>query len=148
MIVEAGQVVESSDNYVLVATAGRSACARCDAGGGCGGALMGRMLGDRLHVVRALSGRSHSLVPGDRVTIGLHESALVRGAAMAYLVPLAGLFLGLLGARWLFGAGDSVTVAGAVLGLVLGALAARAMARRAQASPAFHPVVLGREPDR
>lgn len=144
MIIEPGRVVRVEDRHVLVETAGRSGCARCEAGTGCGGVLMGRLLGDRLHMVRALDGGVEDLAPGDQVSLGLSESALVRSAAVAYLVPLAGIFTGLLSTRWLFGPGDGIAALGAVAGLVIGGFAARALARRAEGSSQYHPIVIGR----
>ncbi len=145
MIVEPGIVVGVDRHDVLVETAGRAGCARCEAGAGCGNVLMGRLLGDRLHVVRAADGGFDDLGPGDRVSLGLRESALVRGAAIAYLLPLAGLFVGMLTALWLLGPVDAYTIAGAASGLIGGVAAARVIARRAGRGAAFRPVVVGCE---
>ena len=145
MITEPGRVVGIEDGHVLVETEGRTGCARCEAGTGCGSVLMGRVLGDRLHVVRALDGGVDGLAPGVRVSIGLRESALVRGAALVYLVPLAGLFAGMLVGRWLGGPGDAVAALGAAAGLVLGAITARSLAGRAARSSRYHPVIVRRE---
>jgi glycosyltransferase involved in cell wall biosynthesis len=62
-------------------------CQRCAEGRGCGGGVLGRLLGDRLHKIRAATG-SVAVAPGDQVLIGLGEDVVLRAAAAVYLVPL------------------------------------------------------------
>ena len=79
MLLETGRVEVVQEQFAWVACAARSDCQRCREGKGCGGGLLGRLLGDRLHRVRAChDGRA--LQTGDRVELGLAETALVRGA--------------------------------------------------------------------
>lgn len=145
MITETGQVVDLGAGHAWIACRRQVECARCAEGKGCGGGLIGRMLGDRLHRVRAVTG-GLSLAPGDRVLIGLDEEAVMRAAFVVYLVPLlAAVAAG--GLAWGTLGGDAAAAAGALAGLAGGLAWARGYSRRHEADPRFQPVVLRRVGD-
>ena len=105
--------------------------------------MLGRLLGDRLHKVRAATG-SVEVEPGDQVLIGLAEDAVLRAAAAVYLVPLLlALAFGALAAS-LLGGGEWVVIAAAVAGFLLGLRWARGYGHRRSAETAWQPVILRR----
>lgn len=144
MIKETGRVERVEDGYAWVVCAGQAACARCAEGRGCGGGLLGRLLGDRLHRVRVLAGR-HALQAGDRVELGLEESALLRGALRVYGLPLLGL-LGLpLLVRVVTGlSADGPMLVAGLLGLAGGLVVARRGSSRIERDALYQPRVVRR----
>ncbi len=143
MITEAGRVLEVEGDWAWVACRRQVECQRCAEGRGCGGGIIGRMLGDRLHKVRAATG-AVEVAPGDQVLIGLGEDAVLRAAAAVYLVPLLAALAGGIAASGLAGGGDLAAVLGAAAGLLLGLGWARGYSRRHAADATFQPVILRR----
>ncbi|NGX16749.1 SoxR reducing system RseC family protein [Wenzhouxiangella sp. XN24] len=142
MITETGRVLEVDGDWAWVACRRQVECPRCAEGRGCGGGVLGKLLGDRLHKVRAATG-SVAVEPGDQVLIGLGEDAVLRAAAAVYLVPLvAALAVGATAAT-ITGGGDLAAIAGAAAGLILGLGWARRYGRRVAADAALQPVILG-----
>ena len=141
MLRETGRVESVQDGFAWVACSARIDCSLCAEGRGCGGGLLGRLLGDRLHRVRALS-LEDGLAVGDRVELSLAESALVRGALQVYGLPLLG-FIGLpVAAFWLSGLRSDFGLLGlALTGLLLGMLLARRLAASAGASRRYQPCI-------
>jgi len=83
--------------------------------------------------------------PGDAVMVGLAEGALLRGALLVYLLPLALLLAGaLLGQAAFAGAGEEPVILSGATGLGLGFLAARVLSRRWRGDARFQPVVVRR----
>jgi sigma-E factor negative regulatory protein RseC len=143
LITETGRVLEVEGAWAWVACRRQAECARCAEGRGCGGGILGRMLGDRLHKVRASTG-AVAVAPGDQVLIGLGEEVVLRAAAAVYLVPLLLALGGAVAAAALTGAGDLAAVPGAAAGLVLGLAWARGYSRRHGADASLQPVILRR----
>jgi sigma-E factor negative regulatory protein RseC len=90
MLEQQGQVVATTGGRVSVRLGGRSGCAACDAGRGCGAGLFGRLLRRRpvvLEFDNHLDARC-----GEEVLVGVSEQWFLRLVARFYLVPLlAGL---------------------------------------------------------
>jgi len=89
MIEETGLVVSVQDDLAEVEGQPRSACGGCAVDGACGTSLLARHLGPK-----RLSLQAHNPIgakPGERVVIGLPESALLEASVLAYLMPLAAL---------------------------------------------------------
>lgn len=141
MITETGQVLEVGSGHAWVACRRQVDCARCAEGRGCGGGLLGRLLGNRLHKVRAVT-RELPVSPGDRVLIGLDEDAVLRAAAAVYLAPLLGALGGGLAAAAGLPGSEAAAVAAAAAGLLLGLGWAGRYSRRHATDPRFQPVVL------
>lgn len=102
---------------------------RCDACGAARGCAM-RLFGSSRHrsiEVAAREPGGRTLVAGDLVTVSVSGRALLRSAAIAYLPPVVGLLLGAALARWLGGPDDLAAVAGAGVGVALGAWTARSL---------------------
>lgn len=142
MITETGRVLEVDGDWAWVACRRQAECARCAEGRGCGGGVLGKLLGDRLHKVRAATGAVR-VFPGDQVRIGLGEDAVLRAAAAVYLVPLLAALAGGVAAATVAGGGDLPAIAGAATGLLLGLGWARRYGRRLAADAAWQPVILG-----
>jgi sigma-E factor negative regulatory protein RseC len=143
LITETGRVLEVDGDWAWVVCRRQVECQRCAEGRGCGGGIIGRMLGDRLHKVRAATG-AVEVTPGDQVLIGLGEDAVLRAAAAVYLVPLLAALAGGVLATGLAGGGDLAAVLGAAAGLLLGLGWARGYSRRHGADTTFQPVILRR----
>lgn len=142
MITETGRVLQVDGEWALVACRRQVECARCAAGRGCGGGVLGKLLGDRLHQVRAATG-AVPVAAGDRVLIGLSEDAVLRAAAAVYLVPLLAALAGAVALGLLLPGGELGAIAGAALGLLLGLRWARTYGERHGTDPNLQPVVLG-----
>lgn len=146
MITETGRVLAVEGEFAWVACRRQVECARCAEGRGCGGGVLGRLLGDRLHRIRAATG-SIEVAPGDRVIVGLGEDVVLRAAAVVYLVPLLLALAGGAAAAALAGGGDLAAILGAGAGLVLGLRWARGYGRRNATRASWQPVIVRRAED-
>ena len=76
---------------------------------------------------------------GDWVRVELPEGRFLEATAFAYVLPLAGLLLGI-GLGWLLGGGaDGYTVLGAVAGLGLSAVMLKVVDKRVSGKPEWTP---------
>ena len=140
MLYEQGQVEHVVHDRVQVARLGTAGCERCAEGRGCGGGLLGRLLGDRLYRVTA---RATTQVPkpGDRVLIGIPESGLLAAAALVYGLPLLGLLFFVALGGVVFDS-DNLAIVGGLFGLAGGFLAIRWLAHSTRISRRLQPRVL------
>jgi sigma-E factor negative regulatory protein RseC len=125
MIEEQGRVIHSAAGRAEVQVTRRSACGQCGAAG-CAGATLAGLFKARPLVLAVDD--PLGTAPGDAVVLGLDEGALVRAAALAYLLPLAALMLAALAAGAL-GLGDGATLLAALTGLGAGVPLTRALGR-------------------
>lgn len=142
MLRETGVVTRLGGGFAWIASAGQQDCARCAAGKGCGGGILGRLLGERLYLVRAVAGNV-PLSVGDRVVFGVAPAALMRGSALAYGLPLAGL---LSGAALLAQRGEGWAILGALAGLLCGVAAGRFGARAMTRDGRLQPLIIEKLP--
>lgn len=143
MIEERAIVAEAGAGYAWVDIQRRSACGHCQASAGCGTATLAKAWGT--HSMRTRARSELLLQPGDEVMVGLADGVLLRGALLAYLLPLALLLAGaLLGEAVFAGAGEEPVILSGTIGLGLGFLAVRVMSRRFREDIRFQPVVLRR----
>ncbi|MBT8144997.1 MAG: SoxR reducing system RseC family protein [Gammaproteobacteria bacterium] len=126
MIEESAEVTQADSTGVWIQCRSRSNCARCAAGRGCGGALLGSIGRNRDPVIH-ISQPGHDWRPGDTVRLQLPERRLLGAAGLAYGLPLATLLCGSLVGN-LFG--DPGAVVGAVAGLTGGVGLGRLLAGR------------------
>jgi sigma-E factor negative regulatory protein RseC len=144
MIREQASVLRCETGRVWVAPKSVADCERCARGQGCGGGVLGRLVGDRLHEVE-VDPNGHELAVGDRVVLGLSEPVLLKASLAAYMLPLACLFAGaLLGRTLAPGEGDGAELLGAAGGLALGIMLARKLAGPARRASAWQPKVVAR----
>lgn len=145
MIEESGRVVAVESDAVWVETARRTGCGRCDEPGGCGNGALARHARSRMGRVRALNPGALPVDVGDHVLVGVPEDAVLRGAALVYVLPLV-LLLGGAAAGVASTGGDGDAIAGAAAGLLAGFLLVRLLARRAATDISAQPVVIRRVP--
>lgn len=148
MIEETAQVISTEGEFVWVETQRQSTCGGCAANQACGTATLAKVLGNRRTRVRAIN-RDGARV-GDRVVVGIDESALIRGSLAVYAVPLLGLLVGavlggLLSERLLID-GESLTLGLGIAGLLGGLVWLRGFTRRIRSDSRYQPVVLRRLP--
>lgn len=149
MIEESAQVVAvegESGEYVWVETQRQSTCGGCAANQACGTATLAKVLGTRRTRVRAINQSGAKL--GDRVIVGIDESALIRGSLAVYAMPLltlmGGGIVGALLSERLQVTGESLTLGLGIAGLVTGLLWLKGFTRRIRDDSRYQPVVLRR----
>lgn len=142
-IEEQGVVVVADDTWATVRVQRKSTCGSCSARSGCGNGVLSEVLGRRALELRIPN--SEGLKVGDRVTLGVRDHALVSGAVVMYLLPLAGLILVPITLGWLVpGLPEGLAVLAGVAGFALGLLGVRRWLRNQ--SQRFQPVLLARQP--
>lgn len=142
MIEESGRVVAVEDDAVWVETLRKAGCGRCDEPGGCGNGALARHARDRIGRVRARNDARLAVAVGDIVLVGVPPDAVLRGAFLIYVLPLALLLAGTLAGAALF-PGDAGAVGGALAGLGGAFVALRLLTSRTASS---QPVLLRRLP--
>ena len=147
MIEEQGQIVRTEGEVAWVRTQRKSTCGQCAAQKGCGTNVFSKVLGNKLVEFQAIN-RIDAAV-GDTVVLGLHESVLLKSAALMYVLPLLLMFISALLASYI---ADSLALdlsqAGvslfAILGLLAGFAGARLFAHAHQTDERYQPVILRR----
>ena len=123
MITEQAIVTRRDGDCVELQLLRESACGGCELNQGCGTGALGRLLGLRRKPLTLQSARA--LRPGDRVTLGLSERALVRASLLLYGLPLCGMLLaGMLAYAW-FEPPEWIVVLASAVGLCAGLRGAR-----------------------
>jgi len=89
MITEQAIVTRRDGKRVELELQRGSACGQCELSQGCGTGALGRLLGKRSQPLVIETDRD--LQPGDRLQLGLSESALVRASLTVYGLPLLGM---------------------------------------------------------
>ena len=142
MIEERAVVVEvGEDGHAWLEIQRRSACSSCSASEGCGTSALAKVWDGRRSRVRVIC--RWPLRVGDEVLVGLADGALLRGALLAYLLPLALLLAGaLLGETALVGAVEEPVAFQGAIGIVLGLVSVRLISRRWRQDARYQPVVL------
>jgi sigma-E factor negative regulatory protein RseC len=144
MITEEATVLRCDGSRVWVAPRTVADCKRCAEGRGCGGGILGRLVGDRLAAVE-VDPDGHDLQAGERVLLALSEPVLIRASLTAYLLPLACVFAGALAGRLIAPLeGDGAEVFGALAGLVAGLALARRVSRPRARAAGWQPRVIAR----
>ena len=147
MIEEQGQIVRTEGQFAWVRTQRKSTCGQCSAQKGCGTNVFSKVLGNKMVEFKAINKINAS--SGEHVVLGLHESVLLKSAAMMYILPLFSMFTfallaSLLGDTLENGVPQAWVIFFAVLGLLSGFLLVRRYASNHQTDEEFHPVVLRR----
>ncbi len=112
MITESAIVTRCDGKQVELELQRGSVCGQCELSQGCGTGALGRLLGRRSKPI--LIETDQDVKPGDMLTLGLSEAALVKASLAIYGLPLLGMIF----------AGSMAALATASEGLV--ALAAAA----------------------
>ena len=142
MIAEQGRIIRLEGDTAWVEAASRRDCARCAAGKGCGGGLLGRWLGNRLHHIRA---HNPDGFPADSwVELALDERRILLAACLMYLPPLLGLLLGASLAGALLGLAEWAVILAGLVGFALGLLPARLLSGGPQNGALAMPTITRR----
>lgn len=138
MLEEQATVLTVESGSVWVEADRQAGCERCEAGQGCGGGLLGRLVKRGSSRVRALTD-VEDLQAGDQVVIGLDERLLVRGSLMTYILPLLCMLAAAIFAEQVLRAADLAVAAAGMLGLGVGLLVLRSytlgLMRRGELQP-------------
>ncbi len=135
MMIERARVVAVEADACWVETIARPGCGACASGQGCGGGVIGRLLGERRHHLRLVLPAGLSPAVDDEVEIGVREHSVLRASVFAYLLPLAGIVAGAVTGERLAppGSAEAWSMAAAAAGFLLAVAAARALSRRPRA---------------
>lgn len=145
MLETEGVVTKVGPDGAYVETSRSSACGGCSSNQSCGTTTLSQMLGGKMTSFKVLN--PVGAVVGDRVVIGLDESALLKSSVLAYLTPLALLLAGaILGSQMAPAAetSDAYSAWGAGIGLVLGFFSLKLLTVRTASKRHFQPVILRR----
>jgi sigma-E factor negative regulatory protein RseC len=145
MIEESATVVRVDAGYAIVETQQRAACGSCQSAGSCSTSVLSGLFKRRhnqLKVLNPINAR-----PGQKVIIGLREQALLKVSLSAYLLPLVSLLLLAmamqhLSERFVLQLGELPTIAGGLLGFIIGLLLFRRLSSRRRSDPDYQAVIL------
>jgi sigma-E factor negative regulatory protein RseC len=110
-------VSEQSVSLATLEIERTTACGLCGQTRGCGNGIWGKIFAHQATAFKAKNPIGAKV--GDSVIVGIDEQALLKGAALLYLLPLATMFISMLLANQLNASHASVLV-GAAVGLLLG----------------------------
>ena len=117
MITEQAIVTRCNGKQVELELQRGSACAGCELSQGCGTGALGRLLGKRSKPL--VIETEHDLKPGDRLQLGLSETALVKASLIVYGLPLLGMIVaGLLASFTIVS--EALIALAAVVGFIVG----------------------------
>ena len=144
MLEAEGVIVKIGQEGVFVETSRVSACGSCSSKEGCGTSTLSQLLGSKSSSFKVLNPIGAAL--GERVVIGMEETALLKSSLLVYLVPLAFLMAGAILGGWLAPVNlkDAYAIGGVLIGLVLGFVALKWISASAGANRQFQPVILRR----
>lgn len=119
-----------------------TSCGSCSASNACGAKGIGTVA-SRLQARRFPLANPAQLAVGERVVIGVKETALVKASMTAYGIPLIFMLVAGALAQWLDGR-DGATLLGMLGGLAVGVLLSRWQARHLSARGELAPQFLRR----
>jgi sigma-E factor negative regulatory protein RseC len=137
-------VVKTEDAVAYLQAERKSSCSGCSESN-CGTSVLAGFFGQKTPLYRARNEVGAKV--GDRVVVGMNESALFKGTLLLYMLPLLLLFVGAVAGGALADTADvseSYSVMGAVIGLAVGFLGLKAISARAGLGKLFQPVILSR----
>lgn len=140
MLVEQGTVVEIGNSELLVQVINQSTCGRCAAQKGCGQGVLAKYLSGTQFVRVALKHRPASdFQVGEQIELGIEESAMLRAAFLAYLVPLLLLVAGAsIGNQF----SEPFAILLGLAGLIIGGIYVRKQSLKKVDDPRYAPVVV------
>jgi len=147
-MIETEAVVVKIEHAVAYVQAERkSSCSGCSESS-CGTSVLANLFGQKTPLYRASNEVGAKV--GDRVVVGMNESALFKGTLLLYLFPLLLLFVGAVAGSALAITAevkDGYSVAGAFIGLVAGFLGLKFLSPKMGLGRQFQPVILSRKVD-
>lgn len=145
MLETEGVVVKLVTDGAFVETVRASSCGTCSSRQGCGTSSLSLLIGTKTRPFQVRN--PIGALVGDRVVIGLEESALLKSSLLSYALPLTSLMAGaLLGSQMapVDAAKDLYSVVGSGVGLVLGFAALKWVSTWTSGQRQFQPVILRR----
>jgi sigma-E factor negative regulatory protein RseC len=137
-----GTIVAIDAASVTIAVQAGQQCARCASGRGCGAGLLGS--GRKTLLVQVALPPGNALRQGDRVSLALQGTQLLRATLLVYGLPLAGVLLVMtLGSLLVADMGDWLAAGLAAGGLAAGAAAGRRLLGNSQCLRQFVPTIEG-----
>lgn len=145
MIEETATIVQCEGEFAWVETSRKSACEACSVSKGCGTSVLTSVVGNKPTRLRVVN--ETNAVEGDEVTIGIHESAMLRGAMLVYMAPIVALFcfalLGeVLAKQLLIEAVELVVIVSGLAGLLLSLWWVRRYSAKFGSDPRYQAVIL------
>jgi sigma-E factor negative regulatory protein RseC len=145
MIEENATVVEVDSGYAIVETQQKAACGSCNSAGSCSTTVLSGLFKRRHNQLKVLN--PIGAQPGQQVIIGLQEQALLKVSFLAYLLPLAGMFLLAMLAQPLaqnagITLGELPGILGGLLGFVTGLILFKRISQSRSSNPDFQAVIL------
>lgn len=143
MIEESAVVVDVKNEVALLEIERKTACGLCGKTRGCGISLLGKILKHRSNVFKADNLIQAKI--GQSVIVGIQPQALMMSASLVYGVPLLGLFLGALFAKFFVSAPsqvDAYSMLGALAGLALALLWLKGHSTGSGLNARYQPVIL------
>lgn len=145
MIEESGRVTWVQGDVARVECERRRVCGTCSAGGTCGTSLLERFFGRGEQTLSATD--PIGVKPGDRVVVGVKESAVLEAAFVGYLMPLVSMIgIAILAAwladNWVAGWKQELSVLGGFVGLTFGLAGLARYSDRRRRDERFRPVIL------
>lgn len=147
MIETEAVVVKIEHDVAYVQAERKSSCSGCSESS-CGTSVLANFFGQRTPLYRASNEVGAKV--GDRVVVGLDESALFKGTLLLYLFPLLLLFAGAVAGSALAVSAaveDGYSAAGAFIGLAAGFLGLKLLSAKMGMGRRFQPVILSRMVD-
>lgn len=135
MLFQTGTIIEVNATHARVEFVRAPACGGCASGRGCGLGPLLAMFGRAQQAFRLdlRVTRGHQLQVGDRVRAGVTPGQLMKGAGIAYFLPMTGVLCGAWLATALFPvSGDPGAVAGAMIGILAGWIGLVALGNRTE----------------
>ena len=130
MITQPAKIIKETDTSYLVETLPKSACAKCDAGEGCGGGILAKAFSNKSYQLtlekKFIQTKSKPQLD-DFIQIGIPSSLIVRASIIMYLLPLLLMLLVAGLAGYFIANTDIYTVPAAALGLIVGVMASKAL---------------------
>ena len=147
MIKTEAVVVKVEHAIAYVQAERKSSCSGCSESN-CGTSVLANFFGQRTPLYRASNEVGAKV--GDRVVVGMDESALFKGTLLLYLFPLLLLFVGAVAGGALADSAevkDEYSVAGALIGLAAGFLGLKFFLSKSGVGRKILPVILSRMVD-
>lgn len=142
MMQEVAKVISWRSGWAVVEVEMKSACNHCDTQDSCGTSAVAKAFSAKKQTFSVPCEKECQ--PNDLLQLGLPESVILKAAALVYILPLVGLFIGALLAQFfvgLVGLESELFIIGfAVIGAVLAWWLAKRQAKHLEESSA--PVVL------
>lgn len=144
MIETQAVVIKIEDAVAYVQAERKTSCSGCSESS-CGTSVLANFFGQKAPLYRARNEAGAKV--GDRVMVGMDESALFKGTLLLYLFPLLLLFVGAVAGSSLAATAevrDYYSVIGAVIGLAAGFVGLKLLSARLGLRKQFQPVIMSR----